>query len=139
MSRRVVITGMGAVSPYGIGVKPLWEGLKAGQSSIKPITLFDAKDYPVRFAGEVADFNPLDHFEKKQARHYDRVTQFALLNADHVQGDSDRVVRRRARRRHAEVGAAQPELDGHLPTGGVDHHHRDEEGRDLAHPPACRG
>ncbi|RMG15102.1 MAG: beta-ketoacyl-[acyl-carrier-protein] synthase II [Planctomycetota bacterium] len=87
--RRVVVTGLGAVSPFGVGVLPLWEGLKAGRSGIRPISLFDAKDFPVRFAGEVPDFDPLAFFEKKEARHYDRVTQFALVCAEEARRDAD--------------------------------------------------
>lgn len=86
--RRVVVTGLGAVSPFGLGVDKLWAGLKAGESAIRPIELFDVSDFPVKFAGEVKDYTGLDHFEKKQLRHLDRVTQFALLCADEAIKDS---------------------------------------------------
>jgi 3-oxoacyl-[acyl-carrier-protein] synthase II len=88
MKRRVVITGLGALSPFGLGVQTLWEGVKAGQSAIRPITLFDTEQFPVKFGGEVADFDPLEHFTKKEARHLDRVTQFALLAADEARADA---------------------------------------------------
>jgi len=86
--RRVVVTGLGAVSPFGLGVDKLWAGLKAGESAIRPIELFDVSDFPVKFAGEVKDYVGLDHFEKKKLRHLDRVTQFALLCADEAIKDS---------------------------------------------------
>jgi 3-oxoacyl-[acyl-carrier-protein] synthase II len=88
MNRRVVITGLGAVSPFGLGSSVLWEGVKNGRSAIRPLTLFDVEQYPVRFGGEVPDFDPLAHFAKKEARHLDRVTQFALLCADEAFADS---------------------------------------------------
>lgn len=86
--RRVVVTGLGAVSPFGLGVDKLWAGLKAGESAIRNIELFDVSDFPVKFAGEVKDFVALEHFEKKKVRHLDRVTQFALLCADEAIKDS---------------------------------------------------
>lgn len=86
--RRVVVTGLGAVSPFGLGVDALWSGIKAGQSAIGPITLFDTADYPVRFAGEVKNYVIEDHFEKKKSRHLDRVTQFAILAAREALKDS---------------------------------------------------
>ncbi|MEZ6188352.1 MAG: beta-ketoacyl-ACP synthase II [Planctomycetota bacterium] len=79
MRRRVVVTGVGAVSPMGVGADALWNGVKAGQSGIGPITLFDTKDFPVTFAGEVKGFDVGEHFDKKEARHLDRVTQFAMV------------------------------------------------------------
>lgn len=86
--RRVVVTGLGAVSPFGLGVDKLWAGLKAGESAIRPIELFDVSDFPVQFAGEVKDYVGTDHFEKRKLRHLDRVTQFALLCADEAIKDS---------------------------------------------------
>ncbi|MBL4847554.1 MAG: beta-ketoacyl-ACP synthase II [Planctomycetes bacterium] len=86
--RRVVVTGLGSVSPFGLGVDTLWNGIKAGQSAIKPITLFDVTDFPTRFAGEVSGYVALDHFEKRKLRHLDRVTQFALIAADEAAKDA---------------------------------------------------
>lgn len=86
--RRVVITGLGAVSPFGIGAPTLWDGVKNGRSAIGPITLFDTKDYPVNFAGQARDFDPEKFFEKKEARHLDRVSQFALVAAKEAVVDS---------------------------------------------------
>ena len=63
MSRRVVVTGVGLVSPVGIGTEETWQALRAAKSGIAPITLFDAEKFPSRFAGEVKDFDPLDYVD----------------------------------------------------------------------------
>jgi len=88
MNRRVVVTGLGAMSPYGVGVPVLWEGVQAGKSAIKEITLFDTSDFPVKFAGEVTGFQAEEYFDKKEVRHLDRVSQFAMLAADEALKDS---------------------------------------------------
>jgi 3-oxoacyl-[acyl-carrier-protein] synthase II len=80
--RRVMITGFGALSPYGLGVQPLWENVRQGKSGIGLIERFDTSEFPVKFGGEVKGFTPEEHFEKKELRHLDRVCQFALLAAD---------------------------------------------------------
>jgi 3-oxoacyl-[acyl-carrier-protein] synthase II len=86
--RRVVVTGLGLVSPVGIGVEPSWASLLAGRSGIGPITLFDASTYPTRIAGEVKGFEPGDFMDKKEARRNDRFIQFALAAADMAMKDS---------------------------------------------------
>jgi len=78
MSRRVVITGLGAITPVGNDVTQTWETLKAGQSGITRITLFDPSDLQTQFAGEVKDFDPIEIFGRKEARRMDRVTQFGM-------------------------------------------------------------
>ncbi len=75
---RVVVTGMGTLSPLGLDTKTTWEGLVAGQSGIDYITLFDAADMEVRFAGEVKGFVPTDYVERKEARRMDRFAQLAV-------------------------------------------------------------
>ena len=80
--RRVVITGMGVVSPVGIGTEEFWNALMAGKSGIGPITEFDAADFPVRIAGEVKDFDPVKYVgDRKAVRHMDRNVQFAVAAA----------------------------------------------------------
>ncbi|MDP8955640.1 MAG: beta-ketoacyl-ACP synthase II [Actinomycetota bacterium] len=79
--RRVVITGIGPVTPVGIGVEPFWSSVAAGRSGIGPVTLFDATDYPVRIAGEVRDFDPTNWMERRDARRTDRVVHFASAAA----------------------------------------------------------
>jgi 3-oxoacyl-[acyl-carrier-protein] synthase II len=79
MTRRVVITGLGSVSPFGVGVPVLWQGLLAGRSGIGKIELFDTKAFKVRFAGEVKHFAPDKLLDAKTARRLDRFAQFALV------------------------------------------------------------
>ena len=78
MKRKVVITGMGAVTPVGIGTDAYWEALLAGKSGIKPITSFDASVLPSRIAGEITDFNPELYISKKEVKRMDRITQLTL-------------------------------------------------------------
>jgi 3-oxoacyl-[acyl-carrier-protein] synthase II len=79
--RRVVITGLGAVTPVGIGVKAFWQALRDGVSGIDTITRFDARRYPCRVAGEVKGFEPFDFMEPKQAATTGRFTQMAIAAA----------------------------------------------------------
>lgn len=79
--RRVVITGMGALTPIGNSVPEFWEGLKTGRCGIGPITKFDASDYKVKVAAEVKDFDPLQYMEKGDVRKYDLFCQYALAAA----------------------------------------------------------
>ncbi len=77
-ARRVVITGIGLVTPLGIGVRENWEALLRGKSGIGPITHFDASRYTTRIAGEAKSFDPLAFLDKREARKMDRFIQFAL-------------------------------------------------------------
>ncbi|MFA5393190.1 MAG: beta-ketoacyl-[acyl-carrier-protein] synthase family protein [Candidatus Ratteibacteria bacterium] len=79
--KRVVITGIGVISPNGIGKIKFWDALKNGISGIKKITSFDASSFPCQIAGEISDFNPLDFLEKKEARRMSRCTHFAVAAA----------------------------------------------------------
>ena len=85
---RVVVTGLGVVSPLGIGVETFWEGMLAGKSGIGPIDTFDAANHKTHFAGLVRDFNPEERFGKKEARKMDRFTQFGLAAAEEALADS---------------------------------------------------
>ncbi len=78
---RVVITGMGAVTPIGNDVTTFWESLKAGRCGIGPITRFDTAEYKVHVAAEVKDFDPLQYMEKGDVRKYDLFCQYALAAA----------------------------------------------------------
>jgi 3-oxoacyl-[acyl-carrier-protein] synthase II len=78
-ARRVVVTGVGAVSPLGLTVASTWAGVVAGHSGVGPITLFDPEGYAVRIAAEVRGFEPEAVFGRRRARHLDRVTQLALV------------------------------------------------------------
>ncbi len=81
MDNRVVITGMGAVTPLGLGVPSLWEALINGKSGVDLITLFDAEVFETKIAAEVKGFNAFDYIDRKQARHMDRYTQFAVVSS----------------------------------------------------------
>ncbi len=86
--RRVVITGLGAVTPIGNDVKSFWEGIKAGKCGIDKVTHFDASELKTQIAGEVKDFDPTVCIEKKDARKMDRYTQFAVVAATEAVKDS---------------------------------------------------
>jgi len=81
MNRKVLITGMGAVTPCGNNVADYWDALKNGKNGIGPITRFDASGCSVRIAGEVKNFDPLDFIDKKIMRRMDRFTHFAIAAA----------------------------------------------------------
>jgi len=82
MKRRVVITGMGAVTPLGPSLRDLWDGVCSGRSGVGPITRFDASGLSTRIAAEVKGFDPLTFMDRKQARRTDLFTQYALAAAD---------------------------------------------------------
>src|ERR1700737_1037260 len=86
--RRVVITGLGLVTPLGNTVEGAWTGLMAGRSGAGPITKFDATGFPVRFACEVKDFDPLNFVEKKEARKMGAFTHYAIAASDEALADS---------------------------------------------------
>ena len=91
--RRVVVTGVGLVSPVGIGTEETWKALLAGRSGAGPITLFDASQHSSRFACEVKGFDPLRWVEKKEVKKMDRFIQFAIAAADFALRDSGLEVR----------------------------------------------
>ena len=86
--RRVVVTGLGCVSPLGLGVDATWNGLVEGRSGIGPIRSFDASDHTTQFAGECWDYAPEDHFPKVEAKKLDRFSQFAMVAAKEALEDS---------------------------------------------------
>ncbi len=81
-ARRVVVTGVGAVTPIGTGVRGLWEGVRKGTSGVRTITRFDTSQIPTTVAAEIHDFNPLDFFDAKLARRMDRFAHLGLASAD---------------------------------------------------------
>ena len=85
--RRVVITGMGALSPVANGARATWDALIAGRSGIERITLFDPSPYPQQLAGEVKNFDN-SVIDPKEVRHMDRYTQFAVVAAFEALADS---------------------------------------------------
>ncbi len=86
--RRVVVTGMGLITPLGVGVERSWEGLTAGRSGIGPITRFDTTGLETTIAGEVKDFDPLRYMDRKEARRTDRFAQFSVATAAQALADA---------------------------------------------------
>ncbi len=88
MSNQLVITGMGAVTPCGIGVDAFWKGLIEGKSAVGNITRFDASELPVRIAAEVKDFDPLQFMDKKKVRELDLFMQYGYAAAEEALADA---------------------------------------------------
>ena len=87
-SKRVVVTGLGAITPIGKTVPEFWDGLVKGKNGVGEITRFDSTLFKTRFACEVKDYDPEAYFEKKNVRKYDHFAQFALIAADEAVADS---------------------------------------------------
>lgn len=86
--KRVVITGLGAITPIGNNVEEFWKGIKQGKCGIDEISLFDTSDFKVKLAAEVKEYEPEEHFEKKAVKRLDRYTQFAIIAAREAMKDS---------------------------------------------------
>ena len=86
--RRVVITGLGAVTPYGVGVNKFWDALKSGKSGISTTESIDLERHVVHISGEVKDFNPEEYMDPKEAKKMDRFIQFAVVAADEAVKDA---------------------------------------------------
>jgi 3-oxoacyl-[acyl-carrier-protein] synthase II len=117
MRRRVVITGLGAITPVGVGVKAFWHALREGLSGIDVITLFDARPFPCQFAAEVKNFDPAVHFAGRGVARMGRFTQFAVVAARMAYDDAGLATTPRASRFGVSFGSAAsavPELQGSL-------------------------
>ena len=88
MEKRVVITGIGAITPIGKNVKETWQGILDQKCGIDNITLFDTSTFKTKFAGEVKNYNPQDYFDLKQSKRLDRSSQFAIIAAKEAFEDS---------------------------------------------------
>jgi 3-oxoacyl-[acyl-carrier-protein] synthase II len=86
--RRVVITGIGVLSPIGNNIAEFWEGLVAGKSGAAPITYFNTEKYKTKFACELKNFDLFEHFDRKEAKRYDKFTQYALVAAQEAVKDA---------------------------------------------------
>lgn len=86
--KRVVVTGMGALTPIGNNLDAYWEGLRTGKSGSAPITYFDNEKFKTKFACELKGFDPSDFFDRKEARKLDRFAQYALVSSDEAIADS---------------------------------------------------
>jgi 3-oxoacyl-[acyl-carrier-protein] synthase II len=91
--KRVVITGMGVVSPVGSGIEKFWKSLVEGKSGIRSITHFDAAQFDSRISGDVIDYDPLQHFNSKDARNFSRFIQLAVVAAKEALADAKMDVR----------------------------------------------
>tara|TARA_B100000809_G_scaffold266599_1_gene330161 strand:- start:17304 stop:18551 length:1248 start_codon:yes stop_codon:yes gene_type:complete len=87
--KRVVVTGLGALTPIGNNVSDYWEALITGKSGCANITYFDTEKFKTKFACELKNFNPLEHFDRKEARKLDRFAQYALVSSDEAIEDSN--------------------------------------------------
>jgi 3-oxoacyl-[acyl-carrier-protein] synthase II len=112
-ARRVVITGIGAVTPIGTGVEGFWDGLRARRSAVGPVTRFDPAPFRTKIAAEVPDFRPQDFLEERRVKRLDRCSQFTLAAARLALADSELDLAREDRER---VGAMMGSA-----LGGVSH------------------
>ncbi len=116
--RRVVITGLGVVTPLGIGVEKTWQAVTAGKSGITRITRFDASEYACRIAGEVKDFNPGDYIDKKEIKKMDTFIHYAVAASQEAVDDAGlKITPDNADRVGVYIGAGI----GGLP--GIEHYH----------------
>lgn len=88
MEKRVVITGLGAITPIGKNVEETWKGIENKKNGIDNISLFDTEKFKTKLAAEVKEYNPQDYFEQKQAKRFDRSSQFAVIAAREAVKDS---------------------------------------------------
>ena len=88
MERRVVITGLGAITPIGNNAKDFWEGIKNGKCGIDNITQFDTTNFKVKLAAEVKNYNPEDYFDRREAKRLDKFSQYAMIAAREAWEDS---------------------------------------------------
>ena len=88
MERRVVITGIGAITPIGNNAKEFWKGIKEGKCGIDKITHFDITNYKVQLAAEVKGYNPEEHFDRRNAKRMDLFSQYAIVAAREAWNDS---------------------------------------------------
>ena len=87
--KRVVVTGLGAITPIGNDIPSYWEGLVSGKSGSAPITYFDTKKFKTKFACEVKNYKPTDYFDRKEARKLDKFAQYALIASEEAIRDAN--------------------------------------------------
>src|SRR2546428_5048914 len=117
--RRVVITGIGMITPLGSSVEKSWDGLLAGRSGIGQITRFDPTGLETTIAGEVGDFDPLEYMDRKEMRRADRFVQFAVAVATQALGDAKLQITPELAPRvgvafGSGIGGGEAPLDNHL-------------------------
>ena len=89
MERRVVITGLGAITPIGNNVNDFWNGIKNGKCGIDNIKSFDANNFKVKLAGEIKNYNQEDYFDKREAKRLDKFSQYAIIATREAWKDSN--------------------------------------------------
>ncbi|HEX5554538.1 MAG TPA: beta-ketoacyl-ACP synthase II [Chitinophagaceae bacterium] len=114
--KRVVITGLGAITPLGNTVNEFWENVVSGKSGAAPITKFDASKFKTRFACEVHDFNAEDYIERKEIRKYDMYTQYAIAASDQAIQDAGLDFTRMEEQQRYEVGVIWASGNGGIGT-----------------------
>ena len=87
--RRVVVTGLGALTPIGNSISKYWDGLISGKSGSAPITYFDTTHFKTKFACELKNFDPLNFMDRKEMRKNDRFSQYAIVAAEEAINDSN--------------------------------------------------
>src|SRR5699024_11348367 len=91
--KRVVVTGLGALTPIGNTIPEYWEGLKNGKSGSAPITYFDTEKFKTKFACEIKNFDPLDFLDRREVRRMDRFAQYAIVSSDEAIKDANLDIR----------------------------------------------
>ena len=86
--KRVVVTGLGALTPIGNSIPEYWDGLISGRSGAAPITYFDTERFKTKFACEIKNFDTKDYFDRKELRRLDKFTQYAMVSSDEAIADS---------------------------------------------------
>src|SRR5690625_3789208 len=87
--KRVVVTGLGALTPIGITIPEYWEELKNGKSGSVPITYFDTEKFKTKFACEIKNFDPFDFLDRREVRRMDRVAHYAIVSSDEAIKDAN--------------------------------------------------
>ena len=123
--RRVVITGIGAITPIGIGVEAVWDGLRSRRSAVREITRFDASPFKSRIAAQVDDFHPTDHIEERRARRLDRYSMFSVAATRMALKDADIDLAKEDRDR---IGAMMGTALGGIARAEAEHRHFVEGG-----------
>ena len=87
--RRIVVTGIGAITPIGLDIPQFWEGLISGRNGVTPIEYFDASRFDTQFAAQASGFNPEESFDKKSVKRLDKFSQFAIASSVQAISDSE--------------------------------------------------
>ena len=86
--KRVVVTGLGALTPIGNNISEYWDGLVNGKSGCAPTTYFDTENFNTKFACEIKNYNPTDYFERKEVRKLDKFAQYAIVSSEEAIKDA---------------------------------------------------